>query len=141
MDTANALASQLDGLVHLDTQRASTGIDLTVDAVFRTTGPGQLDFGGGEFRAVPRERIGPTLDEPDDDEQRQVDDDEQAVRIVLQRARKMADESDGVEGIPREGLVLGCSTEIPKTTAENAIDKLLERGELYETGDGRLLPT
>ncbi|WP_240316123.1 deoxycytidine triphosphate deaminase [Salinibacter ruber] len=67
MDTANALASQLDGLVHLDTQRASTGIDLTVDAVFRTTGPGQLDFGGGEFRAVPRERTGPTLDDPDDD--------------------------------------------------------------------------
>jgi len=67
MDTANALASQLDGLVHLDTQRASTGIDLTVDAVFRTTGPGQLDFGGGEFQTVPRERIGPTLDDPDDD--------------------------------------------------------------------------
>ena len=67
MHTAKALASQLDGLVHLETQRASTGIDLTVGAVFRTTGPGQLDFGGGEFQAVPRERIGPTLDDPDDD--------------------------------------------------------------------------
>ncbi|WP_263784759.1 deoxycytidine triphosphate deaminase [Salinibacter grassmerensis] len=67
MDTANALAAQLDGLVHLDTQRASTGIDLTVGAVFRVTGHGQLDFGGGEFRAVPRKRIEPTLDDPEDD--------------------------------------------------------------------------
>ena len=67
MHTAKALASQLDGLVHLETQRASTGIDLTVGAVFRTTGPGQLDFGGGEFQAVPRERIEPTLDDPEDD--------------------------------------------------------------------------
>ena len=67
MRTADALAQQLDGLVHLDTQRAPTGLDLTVDAVFRTTGHGQLDFGGGEFQAAPRERIEPVLDDPEDD--------------------------------------------------------------------------
>ncbi|WP_232798009.1 deoxycytidine triphosphate deaminase [Salinibacter altiplanensis] len=67
MRTANATASQIDGLVHLDTQRAATGLDLTVDAVFRTTGHGQLDFGGGEFQAAPRERIEPMLDDPGDD--------------------------------------------------------------------------
>lgn len=67
MRTADALAQQLDGLVHLDTQRAPNGLDLTVDAVFRTTSHGQLDFGGGEFQAAPRERIEPVLDDPEDD--------------------------------------------------------------------------
>lgn len=67
MQPADALASQLDGLVHLDTQRAGTGIDLTVDTVFRTVGHGQLDFGGGEFQAAPRERIEPVLNDPEDD--------------------------------------------------------------------------
>ena len=63
MRTADALAQQLDNLVHLDTQRAPNGIDLTVGAVLRTTGHGQLDFGGGEFRAAPRERLEPVLDD------------------------------------------------------------------------------
>lgn len=67
MHKADALAQQLDGLVHLDTQRAPNGIDLTVDSVFRTTGHGQLDFGGSEFQAVPCEPLNPVLDDPDDD--------------------------------------------------------------------------
>lgn len=65
--SADALATQLDGLVHLETQRAPTGIDLTVDAVARPTGPGQLDFGGSEFEEVPRESLTPVFDDPDDD--------------------------------------------------------------------------
>ena len=65
MRTADALAQQLDGLVHLDTQRASNGLDLTVNTVFRTTGHGQLDFGGGEFQPAPRERLDPVRDDPD----------------------------------------------------------------------------
>jgi len=67
MLSADALAQQLDGLVHLDTQRAPDGIDLTVHAVYRVTGPGQLDFGGGEFEKAPREPVTPVLDAPDDD--------------------------------------------------------------------------
>ena len=67
MLTADALAEQLDGLVHLDTQRAPEGIDLTVDTVYRTTGHGQLDFGGSEFEAAPREALTPVLDDPDDE--------------------------------------------------------------------------
>jgi deoxycytidine triphosphate deaminase len=67
MHTADALAQQLNGLVHFDTQRAPNGLDLTVDAVFRTTGPGQLDFGGSECQAAPRERIEPACDDPEDD--------------------------------------------------------------------------
>jgi deoxycytidine triphosphate deaminase len=67
MMSADALAQQLDGLVHLDTQRAPDGVDLTVDAVYRTTGHGQLDFGGGECEAAPRDPLTPVLDDPDDD--------------------------------------------------------------------------
>lgn len=64
---ADALAEQLDGLVHLETQRAPNGIDLTVHAIHRPTGPGQLDFGGGEFASVPREPLSPVLNDPEDD--------------------------------------------------------------------------
>ena len=67
MVSPDDVAAQLDGLVHLDTQRAATGIDLTVDAVYRTTGHGQLDFGGSEVAEAPREKITPTLDAPEDD--------------------------------------------------------------------------
>jgi hypothetical protein len=67
MLTADAIAQQLDGLVHLDTQRAPNGIDLTVDTIARTTGHGQLDFGGGEFDSAPREPLTPVLDDPEDD--------------------------------------------------------------------------
>lgn len=67
MQSVEALVRQLDGLVHLDTQRAPNGIDLTVDSVYRTTGPGQLDFGGSEFQPAPHDEIRPVLDNPDDD--------------------------------------------------------------------------
>jgi deoxycytidine triphosphate deaminase len=67
MRSADAIAAHVRGLVHLDTQRAPKGLDLTVDAVFRTTGHGQLDFGGSEYQAAPREPIAPTCDAPEDD--------------------------------------------------------------------------
>lgn len=64
---ADTVAEHLDGLVHLDTQRAPNGIDLTVDRVYRTTGHGQLDFGGSEFQAAPYERLTPVCKDPEDD--------------------------------------------------------------------------
>ena len=64
---ADSLVEHLDGLVHLDTQRAPNGIDLTVNTIFRPTGPGQLDFGGSEFGTMPREPLSPVLDDPEDD--------------------------------------------------------------------------
>jgi len=67
MYSADALARRLDGLVHFDTQKAPDGVDLTVDAVFETTGPGQLDFGGSEYEAAPREPLTPEFDAPDDE--------------------------------------------------------------------------
>lgn len=56
----------LDDIVHLDTQRAPRGIDLTADTIFRLTGAGKLDFGGSEFKPAAREKIEPELADPDD---------------------------------------------------------------------------
>lgn len=65
--TGQQTSDQLDDIVHLDTQRATYGLDLTVEAVFRVTGPGQLDFGGSEFDEAARERISSELADPADD--------------------------------------------------------------------------
>lgn len=67
MLSADDLATQVDGLVHLDTQRADFGLDLTVDRIYRTAGHGQLDFGGSEYKTAPREPLTPVLNDPDDD--------------------------------------------------------------------------
>lgn len=64
---ADATAGLVEGLVHLDTQRAPGGLDLTAGRVARVTGPGALDFGGGEFDPADREVVGPELADPDDD--------------------------------------------------------------------------
>lgn len=64
---AHATAERIDRLVHLDTQQAEGGIDLTVDEVHRLAGPGALDFGGSEFEAAAREVIEPQLADPGDD--------------------------------------------------------------------------
>lgn len=64
---ADAAAGQLDGLVHLDTQRAAAGLDLTVGRISRVTGPGALDFGGSEFAPAGRKLLTPELADPDDD--------------------------------------------------------------------------
>lgn len=67
MLSADDLAAQVDGLIHLDTQRAESGLDLTVDRVYRASGYGQLDFGGSEYESAPREPLTPELEDPDDD--------------------------------------------------------------------------
>lgn len=64
---ADATAERLDGLVHLETQRAPTGLDLTVGSVARITGGGKLDFGGSEFEPAARETLEPELADPADD--------------------------------------------------------------------------
>ena len=62
-----AASTHVDRLVHLDTQRTDLGLDLTVGAVFRVTGAGQLDFGGSEFAPADREKLSPQRANPDDD--------------------------------------------------------------------------
>lgn len=59
--------SQVDGLVHLDTQKAAVGLDLTVGSVYRLTGPGSLDFGGSELEAAQKQEMEPELRHQDDD--------------------------------------------------------------------------
>lgn len=64
---ADGVSEQLDGLVHLDTQRAAVGLDLTVGRIARLTGPGALDFGGSEFEPARREVLTPERASPGDD--------------------------------------------------------------------------
>ena len=64
---ADATSALLEGLVHLDTQRAAAGLDLTVDEVARLTGPGALDFGGSEFEPADLTTLDPELASPDAD--------------------------------------------------------------------------
>lgn len=64
---AETASTYVDRLIHLDTQRADPGLDLTVDAIFRVTGAGRLDFGGSEFAPADREKLSPRLAHPDDD--------------------------------------------------------------------------
>lgn len=63
----DAAAEHVAGLVHLDTQRARTGLDLTVGRIARLRGAGALDFGGSEFEAADTEIVEPELASPDDD--------------------------------------------------------------------------
>lgn len=58
---------RVGGLLHLETQGAAVGLDLTVGEVSRLTGPGSLDFGGSELEAAEREPLEPELRDPDDD--------------------------------------------------------------------------
>ena len=64
---ADATSERVQGLVHLDTQRAAAGLDLTVDEVARLTGPGALDFGGSEFEPADLTTLDPELASPGDD--------------------------------------------------------------------------
>jgi len=60
-------ATHVDGLVHEPTQTEGEGVDLTVAEVYEITGPGRVDFGGGELEAAtaePRER---ETRDPDDE--------------------------------------------------------------------------
>ncbi|WP_152041836.1 dCTP deaminase [Salinigranum salinum] len=61
------LADRLDGLVHRDTQVHDGGVDLTVAGVHAVSGPGQVDFGGGELAEATTGPIDPTKRDPDDD--------------------------------------------------------------------------
>ena len=54
------------GIVHEPTQTAGRGLDLTVAEIHRITGPGRVDFGGGEREAADRESIDTERRNPDD---------------------------------------------------------------------------
>ncbi|WP_336328288.1 dCTP deaminase [Halovenus sp. HT40] len=60
-------AQFLDGIVHEPTQTEGRGFDLTVSEVYEITGPGRVDFGGGELE--------PAETTPHDSEKRDPEDD------------------------------------------------------------------
>ncbi|MFW6010559.1 MAG: deoxycytidine triphosphate deaminase, partial [Gemmatimonadota bacterium] len=64
---ADEIADRVERLVHLDSQRARRGLDLTVERIARVTGGGRLDFGGSEFEPAGRESLAPELASPEDD--------------------------------------------------------------------------
>jgi deoxycytidine triphosphate deaminase len=47
--TVTDLTAFVDGIVHEPTQTEGHGVDLTVTEVYEVTGPGRVDFGGGEL--------------------------------------------------------------------------------------------
>jgi hypothetical protein len=55
-----ALTDHIDGILHEQTQVRSDAIDLTVTECYDLTGPGRIDFGGGELEpgdTRPHERV------------------------------------------------------------------------------------
>lgn len=60
-------AKHIDGLIHEPTQTEGRGVDLTVAAVHEPTGPGSVDFGGGELAAATTEPREPERRDPDDE--------------------------------------------------------------------------
>ena len=61
------LLDVVSGLVHEPTQTEGPGLDLTVAAVHEPTGPGQVDFGGGELESANAVELDPEKHDPDDD--------------------------------------------------------------------------
>lgn len=57
----------LSGVIHGETQGDAEGFDLTVARVFRPTGRGEIDFGGGERSDAAVEELEPELRDPGDD--------------------------------------------------------------------------
>ena len=61
------LTAFVDGIVHEPTQTGGRGLDLTVAAVHEVTGPGRVDFGGGELEPAETEPH-PTAKRNEDDD-------------------------------------------------------------------------
>jgi len=63
----SSYATHIDGLVHEPTQTQGSGVDLTVAEVHEVTGPGRVDFGGGELEAAATEPHEREKRDPDDE--------------------------------------------------------------------------
>lgn len=57
----------LSGTLHEETQVETHSVSLTASAVYRPEDPGDLDFGGSEFRLGDRTEVSPGKRDPDDD--------------------------------------------------------------------------
>jgi len=64
---AQPLVEAVSGIVHEPTQTEGLGVDLTLAAVHRVSGPGRVDFGGGELEAAALDPVATRLRDPADD--------------------------------------------------------------------------
>jgi len=101
----------------------------------RVDGSRQRVYNGIELSARGRQVLG--LDSSSDDQQKEVDDAEQATVVVMDELETMVRENDN-QPVPRDGLVWRVAGDIGKATAERAVDKLREEGRLIEGSDGIL---
>jgi hypothetical protein len=65
--SADETAESIDNVIHLDTQRAEDGVDLTVAAVYKLGGGGRLDFGGSEYEEAEQMELRAERKEREDD--------------------------------------------------------------------------
>lgn len=65
--SSKELLKHVSNLIHEDTQRHRSHIDLTVAEVHKITGAGSLDFGGSEFKPATTEKITPEKQKPNAD--------------------------------------------------------------------------
>lgn len=60
-------ASMIENLIHDDTQVHQKKVDLTVSEVYKFSTPGQLDFGGGEYKPAECSQMETEKKHADDD--------------------------------------------------------------------------
>lgn len=63
----DALAARMDGLIHEETQIQHGRAHMTVESIAEVSSPGQLDFGGGEYREAGTDPLEPDLRSPEDE--------------------------------------------------------------------------
>jgi len=61
------LINYVNSVIHEDTQKHPNHLDLTVSSIYKIIKPGELDFGGGEFREACTEVIDPVKKDIEDD--------------------------------------------------------------------------
>ena len=108
--------------------------DLSIERGRRTKGNIGYTYEGVEWTERGRQILG--LDEPAaDDDQSTVDDVEQSTRIVLDTLRDLVAANDNQP--VSEDMVIGASMgKVGKVTAENALDQLIQQGDVLEDSDG-----
>jgi len=67
LDGDTIFSSQLEGVLHADTQVEQQSVSLTAGGINELTGSGELDFGGSEFKLGEREAVEPQKRNPEDD--------------------------------------------------------------------------
>ena len=78
------------------------------------------------------------IDTADDDDQAQVDNEyDQARPIVQERVREMFEDDDNdSDPIPKSAVVWSLTSEMGKSSAEQALEKLIRDGDVIQVGDG-----